>query len=200
MKKRMISLALTAAMAVSLAGCGSSSSGTADKPAETKAAEGGQEAAAGAEDWKWERNIEIICPWGTGGGADTTLRTFASALEKELGVSVVVNNKAGAGGVTGVQFATSQPADGYTYLLCTQSPMLAQISGATDFDVYGKIKPLCQLVHDCNIFVTSSKSPYNNYAELKEYAQANPGKVKCGVMTITGLDAACVWKQHLKVM
>ena len=35
-------------------GCGSSSSGTADKPAETKAAEGGQEAAAGAEDWKWE--------------------------------------------------------------------------------------------------------------------------------------------------
>ena len=178
MKKRTLSLALAAAMAVSLAGCGSSSSGTADKPAETKSAEGAQDTGAeeAASDWKWERNVEIICPWGTGGGADTTLRTFASALEKELGVSVVVNNKAGAGGVTGVQFATSQPADGYTYLLCTQSPMLAQISGATDFDVYGKIKPLCQLVHDCNIFVTSSKSPYSNYNELKEYAQANPGK------------------------
>lgn len=164
MKKRTLSLALAAAMAVSLAGCGSSSSGTADKPAETKSAEGAQDTGAeeAASDWKWERNVEIICPWGTGGGADTTLRTFASALEKELGVSVVVNNKAGAGGVTGVQFATSQPADGYTYLLCTQSPMLAQISGATDFDVYGKIKPLCQLVHDCNIFVTSSKSPYSN--------------------------------------
>lgn len=199
MKKRVLSLALATAMAVSLTGCGSSSSGTAETKAPeagaTQAANaGGAEAGgeAAASDWKWERKVEIICPWGTGGGADTTLRTFATALEKELGVAVVVNNKSGAGGVSGVEFATSQPADGYTYLLCTQSPMLAQISGATDFDVYGKIEPLCQLVHDCNIFVTSSKSPYSNYAELQEYLTANPGKVKCGVMTITGLDAACV--------
>lgn len=187
MKKRVLSMALATVMALSLAGCGGSSSGGA-APAGSQAA--GQEAAAAG--WEWERNIEIICPWGTGGGADTTLRTFASALEKELGVSVVVNNKSGAGGVTGVQFATSQPADGYTYLLCTQSPMLAQISGATDFDVYGSIKPLCQLVHDCNIFVTAADAPYNTYNELEEYATANPGSVKCGVLTITGLDAACV--------
>lgn len=197
MKKRVLSLALAAVMAASLAGCGGS--GTAEtKAAETKAGEAGGATEAGgveeaaASDWKWERKVEIICPWGTGGGADTTLRTFATALEKELGVAVVVNNKSGAGGVSGVEFATSQPADGYTYLLCTQSPMLAQISGATDVDVYGKIKPLCQLVHDCNIFVTSSKSPYSNYEELQAYMKENPGKVKCGVMTITGLDAACV--------
>ena len=188
MKKRALSLALATVMAFGLAGCGSSDSGSA-APAETKEAGQVEAAAAG---WEWERNIEIICPWGTGGGADTTLRTFATALEKELGVSVVINNKSGAGGVTGVQFATSQPADGYTYLLCTQSPMLAQISGATDFDVYGSIKPLCQLVHDCNIFVTAADAPYNNYSELKEYAAANPGSIKCGVLTITGLDAACV--------
>lgn len=199
MKKQIAVLAAMAMgiSALALTGCGSSSSSSSSSTTTTAAAAAaeGEEAAAAEEaasDWEWERNVEIICPWGTGGGADTTLRTFATALEKELGVSVVVNNKSGAGGVTGVQFAVSQPADGYTYLLCTQSPMLAQISGATDFDVYGQIKPLCQLVHDCNIFVTSSKSPYNNYEELKEYAQANPGSVKCGVMTITGLDAACV--------
>lgn len=155
--------------------------------------ESGQTAKeTGDGSWNWERKIEIICPWGTGGGADTSLRTFATALEKEIGVSVVVNNKSGAGGVSGVEFASNQPADGYTYVLCTQSPMLAQISGATEFDVYGTINPLCQLVHDCNIFVTGKDSPYNNYEELKEYLTANPGKVKCGVMTITGLDAACV--------
>ncbi len=65
MKKRALSLALAAAMAVSLAGCGSSSSGTADKPAETKSAEGGAQdtgAEEAASDWKWERNVEIICP------------------------------------------------------------------------------------------------------------------------------------------
>ncbi len=57
----------------------------------------------------------------------------------------------------------------------------------------GKSNLCASLVHDCNIFVTSSKSPYSNYNELKEYAQANPGKVKCGVMTIQGLDLA--WKR-----
>lgn len=205
MKKRVITLAMAAVLAASVTGCSSnSSSGSAEtKGAETQAdtakAPAGEsdqtdaaKAQAAATDWKWERKVEIICPWGTGGGADTTLRTFASSLEKELGVSVVINNKSGAGGVSGVQFATQQPADGYTYLLCTQSPMLAQITGATDFDVYGKIQPLCQLVHDCNIFVTSSKSPYSTYEELMKYTKENPGKVKCGVMSITGLDAACV--------
>ena len=154
-------------------------------------------------EWKWSRKIEIICPWGAGGGADTTLRAFASALEKVVGVPVVVNNKAGAGGVTGVEFASKQPTDGYTYLLCTPSPLLAQISGATDYDVYGTIQPLVQLVHDVNIFVTSKDSPYNTYEELKEYAEKNPGKVKCGVMTITGLDAACVaaaWKGSVEAV
>ncbi|MDR1831245.1 MAG: tripartite tricarboxylate transporter substrate binding protein [Fusobacteriaceae bacterium] len=145
-----------------------------------------------AGDWKWERKIEIICPWGAGGGADTTLRAFTSALEKVIGVPVVVNNKAGAGGVTGVEFASKQPTDGYTYVLCTPSPLLAQITGQTDYDVYGTIHPLTQLVHDVNIFVTSKDSPYSTYEELKEYCKKNPGKVKCGVMTITGLDAACV--------
>ena len=194
MKKSFLcTVAILAAMSMAvLTGCGSSTA------PETKAAGGdakAEAAAAGdaaASDWTWERNIEIVCPWGTGGGADTTLRAFATALESEIGVKVVVNNKSGAGGVTGVQFATSQPADGYTYLLCTQSPMLAQITGSTDFDVYGSIKPLCQLVHDVNVFVAGKDEPYNNMEELKEYLKANPGSVKCGVMTITGLDAACV--------
>ena len=192
MKKSFLgTVAILAAMSMAvLTGCGSSTA------PETKAAGGDAKTEAGADaaagDWTWERNIEIVCPWGTGGGADTTLRAFATALESEIGVKVVVNNKSGAGGVTGVQFASSQPADGYTYLLCTQSPMLAQITGATDFDVYGSIKPLCQLVHDVNVFVAGKDEPYNNMEELKEYLKANPGSVKCGVMTITGLDAACV--------
>jgi tripartite-type tricarboxylate transporter receptor subunit TctC len=175
MKKRLLCTVIASAMALALTACGGSQTSSADN-----------------SEWKWERNIEIVCPWGTGGGADTTLRQFATALEKEIGVKVVVNNKSGAGGVTGVQFASQQPADGYSYLMCTPSPLLAQISGATDFDVYGTIKPLCQMVHDCNIFVTGKDSPFNNYKELTDYVAANPGKVKCGVMTITGLDAACV--------
>lgn len=187
MKKKFLSLiavALTATMALSA--CGGSSTST------TPSTSGDSTATPVATDWEWENNIEIICPWGNGGGADTTLRNFAAALEKEIGVKVVVNNKAGAGGITGVQYFVEQPADGYTYLLSTPSPLLAQISGSTDYDVYSNIKPLVQLVHDCNVLVTGKNSPFNNYAEMMEYVAANPGTVKAGVMTITGLDGACI--------
>lgn len=181
MKKILSLLTAIVLLATSLVACGTKPDAGAQTPAD------GTEAG-----FKFERKVEIICPWGTGGGADTTLRTFATALEKELGVSVVVNNKAGAGGVTGVEFATSQPSDGYTYFLCTPSPLLAQVSGATDFDVYGKINPLVQLVHDSNILVAGKDAPYNNYKELMDYVAKNPGKVKAGVMSVTGLDGACV--------
>lgn len=151
---------------------------------------GGAEPANG--EWKWERKVEIVCPWGAGGGADTTIRQFATQLEKVIGQSVVVNNVTGAGGVSGVQYVVNQPADGYTWLMCTPSPMLAQISGATEFDVYGNITPVLNIVWDCNIFVAGKDAPYNNYKELVEYVEKNPGKVQCGVMALTGLDGACV--------
>ena len=187
--KKVITLVITLAMLVmAFAGCGKSAS-SAPAPASSGAPAGSSTAAPA---WKFERKVEIICPWGTGGGADTTVRTFATALEKELGVPVVVNNKAGAGGVSGVEFASKQPADGYTFLLCTPSPLLAQVAGATDFDVYGTINPLVQLVHDCNVLVAGKNAPYNNYKELMEYVEKNPGAEKAGVMTITGLDNACL--------
>lgn len=178
MKKKLLGLLLTMAMAVTAVGCGSNANAPAD---------GGTDGA-----WTWDRKIEIVCPWGAGGGADTTVRQFATALEKEIGVSVVINNKSGAGGVTGLEYAASQPADGYTWTLATPSPLLAQISGATEFDVYGKFTPVCQLVHDCNVLVTGKDAPFNTYEELVAYIDANPGTVKCGVMSITGLDYACV--------
>ena len=45
-------------------------------------------ASAFADDWKFERKIEIVCPWGLGGGADSTIRPMATLLQNELGVPV----------------------------------------------------------------------------------------------------------------
>ena len=117
--KKFLSLALAMAMALTLTACGGGGAGSTPS------------GSTGGDGFKFQRKIEIVCPWGAGGGADTTVRQFATQLEKELGQSVVVNNVSGAGGVSGVQYAIQQPADGYTWLLCTPSPMLAQITGAT---------------------------------------------------------------------
>lgn len=171
--KKFLALLLALMMMAALTACG-------DEPVDENAP------------FTFERPIEIVCPWGAGGGADTTTRQFATLLQKELGQTVNVNNVTGAGGVQGVQYAVKQPSDGYTWLMCTPSPMLAQITGATEFDVYGQIKPICNMVWDCNMFITGKDAPYNNYQELIDYITANPGSVQCGVMAKTGLDGACV--------
>ena len=115
MKKRSVMKRLAMTMAVLMtaaaaSGCGSSSGGGSTTaapaaPAATEAA--GSEAAGGeakeadtqaaADDWKWERKVTIVCPWGVGGGADGTLRPLQPILEKNLGVPVEIVNVEGAG-------------------------------------------------------------------------------------------------------
>lgn len=193
--KKLFGMVLAIGLLCSMAACNAGSSKPAPASEKSAAAPSLQTQASETnetsdESWTFERNIEVVCPWGAGGGADTTLRTFAAALEKEIGVKVVVNNKAGAGGTTGVEYAMQQPADGYTWVLCTQSPLLAQLTGASNVDMAG-IEPVVRLVHDTNVIVTGKNSPYSNYKELMEYIDANPGVVKAGCMSITGLDGLC---------
>ncbi len=189
MKKILRSLlGLALASALVLTGC--------QKPQETSdvtdQAQAGGETVAAVEGFKFERKIELVCPWGAGGGADTTLRTFALALEKELGVPVVVNNVEGGGGVQGSEYTNKQPADGYTYMIGTQSLLLANIQNLMSFNYAEEFIPVTRLVHDTNVIVASSKAPFKNFKELIEYIKANPGKVKVGVLTVTGVDAFMV--------
>lgn len=179
MKKRMtLFLALILVLSATLVGCSS-------KPSTSN-----NNAANG--EFVFNRKIEIVCPWGAGGGADSTLRAFVSALEKEVGVPVVVNNVEGGGGVQGLDFTSKQPADGYTFMLGTQSLLLASYQGLTSKDMYETFTPVVRLVHDTNVIVSSSKAPYSNIDELVQYIKDNPGKVKVGVMTVTGVDAFTV--------
>ena len=120
MRKRSVMKHAAVAMAVLMAaasamGCSSGGGSTTAAPAKTEApkaeskAEDKTEAAAekteaAADDWKWERKVTIVCPWGVGGGADGTLRPLQPILEKELGVPVEIVNVEGAGGANGIDF------------------------------------------------------------------------------------------------
>ncbi len=181
MKKRVaLLISLVLVLSLALMGC---SSGPSNVSTDQGAANG---------EFKFERKIEIVCPWGAGGGADSTLRAFTSALEKEIGVPIVINNVEGGGGVMGVEYTSKQPADGYTFMLGTQSLLLTSIRGLSSVDMYEGFIPVTRLVHDTNVIVASSKAPYSNFDELIEHIKANPGKVKVGVMTVTGVDAYTV--------
>ncbi|HJC48675.1 MAG TPA: tripartite tricarboxylate transporter substrate binding protein [Candidatus Lachnoclostridium pullistercoris] len=196
MKKRMMKAAalfMSAVMTLSLAACGGGSgSGT------TQAA-GADGEAADAADWKWERKVTIVCPWGVGGGADGTLRPLQPALEEELGVPVEIVNVEGAGGANGVNYAYKQPADGYTYMLGTQSLIMLDLQKILPMDFKAEFIPVSKLVHSILIVGSSAKAmegKYTNFDEFIEYAKNHPQELSCGMLTATGADSVAM-KQTL---
>ncbi len=153
----------------------------------------GLAACAGAE-FKFERKIDIICPWGVGGGADSTIRPMASLLSDILGVPVEVVNVEGASGVNGVEYTYKQPADGYTFMLGTQSLFMQDMSGTTSMDFKTEFKPVDVLVHSINIIAASKKSMdkygVTNWEELSKYIEEHPYEVSVGMLSATGVDGA----------
>ena len=151
-------------------------------------------AACASAEFKFERKIDIVCPWGVGGGADSTLRPMANLLQEILGVPVNVVNVEGAAGVNGVEYTYKQPADGYTFMLGTQSLFMQDMAGTTSMSFKEEFQPIDVLVHSINIIVASKKSldkyGVTNWAELATYANDNPFAVSVGMLTATGVDGA----------
>ena len=174
-KKMLLALVLALVLTFALTGCGK-------KADNNEVADG---------EWKFDRPIEIIVPWGPGSGTDTTIRAWAPLMEKELGVTIKINNVEGAGGVKGGEFYQLQPADGYTFAMNTQSHLIAAIDGTTNYDVMADTVPVIRLVQDTNMILAGKHVPYNNATELVEYVKANPGKKPTvAMMSIKGIDGA----------
>ena len=151
--------------------------------------------AASAEEWKFERGITIVCPWGLGGGADSTIRPMATLLQNYLGVPVDVRNETGGSGVTGATFAYKEPADGYTFLLGTQSLYIQDMMDNMDFNFKDEFKCEDILVHSINMLAGSAKQMekygIKTFSDLKEYAAAHPYEVSVAMLTATGVDGMC---------
>ncbi|MDO5022477.1 MAG: tripartite tricarboxylate transporter substrate binding protein [Eubacteriales bacterium] len=145
------------------------------------------------EAWKFERKVDLVCPWGVGGGADSTLRPMADLLKDILGVQVEVLNVEGGGGANGVEFTYKQPADGYTFMLGTQSLILMDLQDVFSMDYRTEFVPVAKLVHSVSIIAGSKKAMeqkgYNSFSEMVEYVKANPFQVSVGMLTATGADS-----------
>lgn len=145
-------------------------------------------------EWKFERKVDIVCPWGVGGGADSTIRPMSNLLKDIIGQQVDVLNVEGGGGVNGVEFAYKQPADGYTFLLGTQSLIMQDLQGNLSMDFKDEFIPIAKLVHSINIIAGSKKAMetkgYTTFSGMIEYVKSNPYDVSVGMLTATGADGA----------
>ena len=127
------------------------------------------------------RPITLVVPIAAGGGMDTIGRTLAERLQERLKQPVVVENRVGAGGVTGVDYAAKAAPDGRTLLLLDISAVLHKwLHKSVPFDVVEDFAPVAQVATTPLLLFAHPSLPVADVKELIAYARANPGKLSVG--------------------
>ncbi len=134
------------------------------------------------------RPVKILVPWPSGGATDQVARMLAQPLSQALGVPVVVENKAGAGGVIGTQQFVKEKADGHTILLATSSTNAAapHLYAKLGYDPVADFTAVVSLCEIPNVMVVPAKSPWTSLKGLVEAARKEPGKYTYGSAGIGG--------------
>jgi tripartite-type tricarboxylate transporter receptor subunit TctC len=127
------------------------------------------------------RPITMIVPFPPGGIADLTGRPFAAAMSRLLGQSVVVENRAGAGGAVGhAQVARAAP-DGYTVMMALSSivaiPVADEVNGRQPTYRMSDFTPIALVSADPTVLMVPAGAKWKSLKELVEDAKANPAKI-----------------------
>lgn len=129
------------------------------------------------------RTIKLVCPFPAGGSADAVSRLIAQALTAELGQTVVVENKAGAGGNIAADMVARSPADGYTLLVAGQAIMAINqaLYKKLPYDPEKDFRFVSMIASMPNVLITNPQAlPARNVKELVAQAKAKPGHVSYG--------------------
>lgn len=126
--------------------------------------------------------ITMIVPFSAGGTTDILARIVSQALTAELGQSVIVDNRAGAGGNIGGQAAARATADGYTLFMGTVGThaINATLYKKMPFDPIKDFAPLTRVANVPNLLVANPAQPFKTVKELIAYAKAHPGQLNFG--------------------
>jgi tripartite-type tricarboxylate transporter receptor subunit TctC len=132
-----------------------------------------------------ERALRIVVPFAPGGGTDVVARTLAQEMARDLGVSVIVENKPGAGTIIGTPAVAVSAADGYTLLMATFSHAVnSSLSPNLPYDPHRDFAPVAMIARSFNIVVVNPKSAIQSIADLIAAAGANPDKLTFGTFGV----------------
>lgn len=123
--------------------------------------------------------VRLIVPFPPGGSNDILGRTLAQQLGEAWGQQVVVENRAGAGGVIGTELAAKAPPDGYTILIGHIGTLAVNVAlyPKLPYDPLRDFAPITLIATVPNVLVVHPSVPASTVAELIAYAKANPGKL-----------------------
>jgi tripartite-type tricarboxylate transporter receptor subunit TctC len=139
------------------------------------------------------RPVQMIVPWGAGGGTDATARIIAALLEKDFGQPMNVVNRTGGSGVVGHSAIATAPPDGYTLGMITVEISMMHWQGLTQLDPKS-YTPLALMNEDPPGVQVKADSPYKTLKDLADAVKAAPpGKFKA-----SGTGQGGIW--HLALV
>jgi len=135
--------------------------------------------ASHAQDFPPRANVTLLVGFAAGGAADTAARIIAKKLSDNIGQSVSVENRPGAGGNIAHQLAAAGPADGSLLLLGSVGPLaIAPHLMKVPYDPIKDLAPVSLAVNFPNVLVVHTGTGIRSFSEFVAYARKNPGKLE----------------------
>ena len=132
-----------------------------------------------AQDKYPSKNIIWICPYAAGGNADSRSRQVAKAMSAIMGQTIIIDNKAGAGGNIGTEAIARGKPDGYTIGMGNFAPLADNhaLFKKLNFDPFNDITPIALIERGPLILMVRNDSPYKSVKDIVAAAKASPGKL-----------------------
>lgn len=123
--------------------------------------------------------VRVIVPFAAGSSTDVVMRILAQPLQQSMGQTFVIDNRPGADGALAGDMVAKAPADGYTLLLATNSPLSAvpHLRKKVPYDALKDFAPISMVGYYTFLLAVNANVPAKSMRELFDHARANPGKL-----------------------
>src|SRR5689334_8858808 len=145
--------------------------------------------------------VRVIVPFPAGSSTDIVTRILANAVSQSLGQPLIVDNKAGADGAIAASEVAKAPADGYTLLMATNSPMSAvpAMKKSPPYDPVADFTPITDVGRYTFFILLHPSVPARTLGELIDFARANPGKLNYATGNTTGIVSTAFFASQAKI-
>ena len=137
-------------------------------------------ASAAAQQWP-TKPVKLVVAYPPGGSSDLMARIVAAKLSDMWGQQVLVENKPGAAGAIGTDYAAKQPADGYSFMIANLGPAAVNpLLSSVPYSIEKDFIAVSQISQGPNVLVVRADAPFQSLKDIIDYARANPGKLSYG--------------------
>jgi tripartite-type tricarboxylate transporter receptor subunit TctC len=133
-----------------------------------------------AQPWP-TKPVKLVVSYPPGGSSDLMARIVAAKLADRWGQQVLVENKPGAAGAIGTEYAARQPADGYSFMIANLGPAAVNpLLSSVPYNVEKDFIAVSQISQGPNVLVVRADAPFQSLTDIIEHARKNPGKLSYG--------------------